>query len=105
MPKAELKKAVAVKPETVLSTDTRSFMDEFAAIQQAIMRRAYEIFEGNGRPFGRALEDWLAAERELIRMPEVDVTEKDGKVSVTMAVAGVAPEDLEIMASAAVGAP
>lgn len=104
MPKAELKKAVAVKPETVLSTDTR-FMDEFAAIQQAIMRRAYEIFEGNGRPFGRALEDWLAAERELIRMPEVDVTEKDGKVSVTMAVAGVAPEDLEIMASAAVGAP
>lgn len=33
--------------------------------QQAVARRAYELWHDDGCPEGRALEYWLAAEREL----------------------------------------
>lgn len=33
--------------------------------QHAIARRAHELWEGDGRPEGRDLDYWLAAEREL----------------------------------------
>lgn len=32
---------------------------------EAIARRAYEIWEGEGRPDGRAIEHWLLAVSEL----------------------------------------
>jgi hypothetical protein len=33
--------------------------------REQIERRAYEFWEGRGRPWGTAEEDWLNAEREL----------------------------------------
>lgn len=37
-----------------------------------IRRRAYELWEGSGRPAGRALEHWLAAENEFLGMERGD---------------------------------
>jgi hypothetical protein len=34
--------------------------------QDRIARRAYELYEQGGRQEGRALEDWLKAERQLV---------------------------------------
>jgi hypothetical protein len=34
--------------------------------QDRIARRAYELYEQRGRQDGRALEDWLNAERQLV---------------------------------------
>ena len=36
---------------------------------EAIARRAYEIWEGEGRPNGRAMEHWLLAVSELQTKP------------------------------------
>ena len=36
-----------------------------AGSQEAIARRAYEIWESEGRPDGRAMEHWLRAVSEL----------------------------------------
>ncbi len=36
---------------------------------EEIARRAYEIYEEGGRIDGRALADWLKAERELLVKP------------------------------------
>jgi hypothetical protein len=36
-------------------------------IQSTIARRAYEIFEHRGRQHGFNLDDWVAAEKELLR--------------------------------------
>ena len=33
--------------------------------QDAIARRAYELFQDRGRTPGRELDDWLRAEREM----------------------------------------
>ena len=38
-----------------------SFWDQFQKVEERIMRRAYDIFQGNGSVFGQDLDDWLAA--------------------------------------------
>lgn len=35
-------------------------------LRQEVERRAYELWETEGRPEGRDLEHWLAAERQLL---------------------------------------
>jgi len=34
-----------------------------------VRRRAYDLYQRNGQVDGRALDDWLAAEAEIGRMP------------------------------------
>ena len=36
-----------------------------AALEARIRMRAYEIYEDRGKGDGRALDDWLQAEREI----------------------------------------
>jgi HSP20 family protein len=61
-----------------------------------IARRAYEIFEANGRQFGRDLEDWFRAERELLHPVNVEIRESDDMLTVRAEVPGFEAKDLEI---------
>ncbi len=72
-----------------------SIDDELQRMQDCIMRRAYEIFRDNGYA-GTDLNNWLAAERELIWKPAVEITEKDNAFTLTFAIPGMSPEDLMI---------
>jgi HSP20 family molecular chaperone IbpA len=45
-----------------------------------VMRRAYDIFEHNGHPFGRDLDHWLQAEQELLWKPPIEIHETDWKL-------------------------
>ena len=60
------------------------------------MRRAYDIFVGTGAVFGKDLDNWLAAERELIWKPAIELTEKNNQFEVKIVVAGVDPKDLKV---------
>ena len=48
--------------------------------QDAIERRAYELYEQRGREDGHDWDDWLQAERELAT-PEVAVDQAIGELS------------------------
>ena len=72
---------------------TSSIFDEMLAVQDQLMRRAYEIFENNGRLFGRDLDDWLQAEQELLWKPSVELCETE---LLEAAISGVDPQDLDI---------
>jgi hypothetical protein len=37
-------------------------------IEEQIRQRAYVLFEGRGQTNGRALDDWLQAEREVLAL-------------------------------------
>jgi hypothetical protein len=37
----------------------------FEEIEERIRRRAYEFWEQRGRKHGRAIQDWLEAEKEI----------------------------------------
>ena len=56
-------------PAKEARTDARTTtvpMATFRPAHEAIARRAYELYEGSGRPDGRDVEFWLKAEHELI---------------------------------------
>ena len=73
-----------------------SFWDQLQKMEDRVMRRAYDIFRGNGSEFGKDLDNWLAAERELIWKPAIELEEKDNQFKLQVAVAGVDPKDLKI---------
>lgn len=62
----------------------------------SIARRAYEIFEENGRQLGRDLEDWFRAEKELLHPMHFQLTEAENEWKVKAEVPGFTEKDLEI---------
>ena len=82
--------------DTVPIRRSSSTFDQMQEMQDRIMRRAYEIFEQNGSMFGRDLENWTQAERELLWKPAFELSEKDGRFQLEAAVSGVDPKDIDI---------
>lgn len=73
-----------------------SVFDQIQDTFNALSRRAYEIFDGNGRAFGRDLEDWFQAERELLHPVHVNIDEFDDSFAVKAEVPGFNEKELEI---------
>lgn len=82
--------------EVVLIHRTQSILDEITDTQNRIMRRAYEIFEENGSVFGRELDHWLQAERELQWTPAIELCETDNEFRLEAALSGVDAKDIDI---------
>ena len=90
---------------SVQMTRTDSIVDEVEQIQQRIEQRAYDLFRGRGAPWGDPWQDWFAAEHEIVRRPAVELSEKDGRYTVLVSLAGIdvrtmhvsiAPQDLVV---------
>jgi HSP20 family protein len=62
----------------------------------SIARRAYEIFEANGRQFGRDMENWFRAEHELLHPVHLEMRESNNEVTVQAEVPGFESKDIEI---------
>jgi HSP20 family protein len=77
-------------------TGPDGFPERLQTAFDAISRRAYEIFDGNGRTHGRDLDDWLQAERELFQPVQIDVTESEESISVKTEVPGFSEKDLQV---------
>ena len=75
---------------------SQSVWNEIEKMQDRIMKRAYEIFDGNGRVFGKDLDDWLAAEREFVWKPAIELREKGKEFNLQIAVPGIDAKDLDI---------
>jgi HSP20 family protein len=73
-----------------------SIFDQIQDTFNALSRRAYEIFESNGQSFGRDLEDWFQAERELLHPVHVSIEESDDSFAVKADVPGFTERELEI---------
>ena len=90
--------AIAVKRAEELAKPIKygSLFDEMEDTFNAIARHAYEIFENNGYSFGRDLENWFQAERELLHPVPVNITESDGSIEVKAEVPGFDEKEIEI---------
>ncbi len=71
-------------------------LTQFDRIYDSIARRAFELFERNGRWFGSDLDDWFRAESELLHPLPLELKETDGDFTVRAEVPGFAQKDLEI---------
>ena len=74
----------------------KSVFDEMNRMRDSIMRRAYDIFSLNGGIFGRDIDDWYQAERELVWKPSIELQEKDDEFLLQVAAPGVDPKEINI---------
>jgi HSP20 family protein len=86
----------AAPPTSLRLVKMGDIFDRMEKLTNEISRRAFEIFEGNGKVFGRELADWFQAESELLHPVHVDISEKDNAVTVRAEVPGFTEKDLEI---------
>src|SRR5262245_7758650 len=82
--------------QTLPVRKAESVLDEIEKINHEIMRRAYEIFAGRGGGSGNELDNWLAAERELVWRPAIELREKNKEFLVNIAVPGIDPADVDV---------
>jgi len=88
--------AVKRAEELAKPSESPSIIDQLEDTFKAITRRAYELFESSGREFGRDLENWFQAERELLHSVHVSITEADGFLEVKAEVPGFTEKEIEI---------
>jgi HSP20 family protein len=89
----------AKKPAGPVPVKFTATMDLTARIQQlydTISRRAFELFENNGRVFGREWNDWFKAESELLHPAHLNIDETAQDVTVKAEVPGFAAQDLNL---------
>lgn len=86
--------------EAVPARAVETVDDVLDDIHQRITQRAFELFETHGLCGCRELDDWLSAERELYWQPSASVIERDGTVTVEMALPGCKPDDVDVQVTA-----
>ncbi len=72
---------------------------ELSERADAIRRRAHALFEERGREFGHELDDWLAAEREILGWPTAEMKENDAAFEVDVTLPGFDAADVEVTAT------
>lgn len=85
-----------VKAVPVKQTGQTNIFDRLEEVHNSIARRAFEIFDRNGRWPGRELDDWLRAESELLHPMHLELTESDNNLTVRAEVPGFNAKELEI---------
>ena len=79
---------------------TESISTEIERMNDRIGRRAYDIFTGSGGALDKDLDNWLAAEKELMWKPSIELREKDKEFLIDIAVPGMDAKDLNIEVTA-----
>lgn len=82
------------EPTKVVKHET--LFDEMEKMFNALACRAYEIFDGNGRTFGRDLDNWLQAERELLHPVALNINETEEAITVKAEVPGFTEKEIEV---------
>ena len=80
----------------VQKSTTDDVFDQIQKTYDAITRRAFEIFDNNGRWLGHELEDWLHSESELLHPVHLEITETDENLAVRAEVPGFTVSELKI---------
>ncbi len=71
---------------------------EFDRLADQIRMQAYQLFRHRGEGEGHALDDWLAAEREVC-WPAAELAETGDAFALKVALAGFEPKDIEVTAT------
>lgn len=92
--------ATAMQPAkssaAVNQSETENVFERMQQAYDSIAKRAFEIFDNNGRWFGHELSDWLQAESELFHPVHIEIAETDEALTVQAEVPGFTAKDLDI---------
>jgi HSP20 family protein len=85
--------STAITPRFV---EPQAIYNRLNELNDAIARRAFELFEGDGRIFGRDLDHWLRAEAELLHPAHVRIRESGDAITVDAEVPGFSANELQL---------
>jgi HSP20 family molecular chaperone IbpA len=74
-----------------------TILEEIEEMYDEITSRAREISRERAGSYAPDLEDWLAAEQQLLLRPEVRVQEKDRQITVTICLGMIRPLDVQLL--------
>ena len=77
---------------------SQNMLERVDEVSNEISKRVFEMFDGNGRVFGRELDDWRKAEREFLHPVQVHLSESGDSFEVRAEVPGFSEKELEISA-------
>ena len=86
----------AKAPVPVEQSAIEDVVDRIQQTYESTARRAFEIFDGNGRWLGHELEDWFRAESELLHPVHLEIAETDDNLTVRAEVPGFSTKELNI---------
>ena len=89
---------VAVQRALPASAITQNLYDYVDELYDKIGKRAFSLFENNGRIHGRDLSDWLRAEAEFLAPVPLEISETETELAVRAEVPGFNEKELEILA-------
>lgn len=72
---------------------------ELSRLMGEVERRAFSRFQGRGRRAGSSLEDWAAAEHEVLGWPAAELCEVDGRYEMALTLPGYTAGEVEVTAS------
>ena len=84
--------------QTFRNEPAPSFFEEADRLFEEIRRRAFSLFEHRGFSPGRDLDDWIAAEREILWSPPVEMIENEKEFLIEIAVPGCEAKEIQITA-------
>ncbi len=86
----------AKEPTSIKPARPENVFERANEMFNAISRRAYEFFDGDGHRFGRDLEHWFQAEKELLHPVHMNVSETGEAFEVKAEVPGFSEKELQI---------
>ena len=89
---------VAIQKVDTRKSSAAEIVDEMNSISERIRRHAYELFEGRSGAAGSEIGDWLAAERDLFRIPESELIDRDGRFEARLSAPGFDPSEIKVAA-------
>jgi len=93
-----LKQSISVTPvNETASQGLGQVSDRIREVHDLISRRAFEIFETNGRSFGHELDHWFRAESELLQTTPIEIWDSDGALTVRAEVPGFKAHEIEVI--------
>ena len=85
---------------TIHYPDEAKLCNRLQQFVQRVRERAHSLFEKRQRQDGRALDDWLQAEQELLFSPETVIEDRDGEVRLTVNLGDLKPMEIHVDARA-----
>ena len=80
----------------VKAGNTESLTERANRLFEAISRRAFELFERDGRADGHDVHHWVEAEKEFLHPVRINMEETKGEIIVHAEVPGFTASDLEV---------
>jgi HSP20 family protein len=76
--------------------EAEKMFEKMADVTRETAQRAFDFFRQRGGEWGKELDDWFKAEREILRPVPIEITEFDNRILVSAAVPGFKPEEIEV---------